>query len=213
MYQKLMMTCLLFVSLLNASEGVDADRNLPPIFPLTVAPAATFKKPPVKSISMGNIVVQLEVTTLNDILSKIGTGKIQHRGDAAESVHWICYFIPSSASNARIWLMSGEIHGGTVGSIAVRLLSSDDTATPSCPTLPMKYSPIQFEQNIGLESKESDLRRTFGKPSLVANDWIHFDSEQEVMLNSKQFTELGSLSARMINDRIVELWVAKTTSR
>jgi hypothetical protein len=209
---RLLTSCFLFIALLNSSEAVDTDPSLPPNFPLTVAPTATLKKPPVKSLSMGSLTIQIETTRLKDVLTKIGIGKIQHRGDAAESTYWLCYLIPNSIHQARIWLMSGEIDGGTVGSIAVKLTKPDETETPSCPALPTNYRPVQFERKIGLENKESDLRKILGKASLVANDWIHFDSEQEVMIHGEKFTELGSLSARFVKGRIEELWISKTTS-
>ena len=161
---------------------------------------------------MGSLVIQLESTQLSDVLSKIGTGEIQHRGDAAESVYWLCYSVPSSANTARLWLMSGEMDGGAVGSIALRLTSSDETATPSCPELPQAYRSVKLGNNISLQNRASDLRRIFGKPSLAANGWLHFDSERDVLLRGEKYTELGGLSVRVIKDRIVELWVSKTTS-
>ena len=209
---RLLTAFFLFTALLNVSEAADSDPSLPPIFPLTVAPTATLKKPPVKSLSLGSLTIELETTELQAVLTKIGIGEIQHRGDASESTYWLCYFIPNSTHQARIWLMSGEINGGTVGSVALKLTKQDETETPSCPALPTNYRPLQLERNIGLENKESDLRKILGKPSLVANNWIHFDSEQKIMLHGQEFTESGILSARFVKGRIEELWVSKTTS-
>lgn len=88
----------------NSRKSIAADSypSVPPTYPLTEVPAPTLKKAPVNSISMGSLVIQLEDTLLNDVFNKIGVDRLQHRGDASESVSWLCYFIPSSTNQARM---------------------------------------------------------------------------------------------------------------
>lgn len=199
---------LIFIS---AVYSYPSEETLPPSFPLNVAPPATMKLPPITTVKFGDLDIKLESTKLNDVLKKIDVGEIQHHGDASESVDWLCYSI-SNGAPTRIWIMSGEIDDGYVGSVVARRMSMGDKSTQTCPELPSAFQPVKFERGIWIQTKESEIKKSFGKPSLIAKDWIHYNSERKKIIRGTEFDELGSFSARFINGKAVELWISKTTS-
>jgi len=68
---------------------------------------------------MGTLVIKLETTSLENVLKAIKVGKIAQRGDASESLEWICYSITDQYNPVRLWLLSGEIDGGSVGTVVI----------------------------------------------------------------------------------------------
>src|SRR5579863_4413362 len=46
---------------------------------------------PSDGLSIGTLKVQLEQTTLSEVLRTVGSGSINHQGDASESIYWLCY--------------------------------------------------------------------------------------------------------------------------
>src|ERR1700721_1015373 len=46
---------------------------------------------PSDGLTMGKLQIQFEATTLSEVMSSIKAGSIQHQGDAAGRVYWLCY--------------------------------------------------------------------------------------------------------------------------
>jgi hypothetical protein len=203
---------IISMTFMSITHSYSAEDISPPLFPLNVSPPATMKRPPVTSIKFGDLNIQLESTKLNDVLKTINAGEIRHHGDASESVHWLCYSISNVANPVRIWIMSGEIDGGYVGSIVARHVSAEDKATQTCPELPDAFQPVKLDRKIWIQTNESEIKKSLGKPSLIINDWMHYNSERKRIIRGAEFFELGSVSLRFINGQVVELWVSKTTS-
>lgn len=203
---------IILMIFMSATYSYSSEDTLPPSFPLNVAPPATMKLPPITSVKFGDLDIQLESTKLNDVLKTINVGEIQHHGDASESVHWLCYSIFNGASPTRIWIMSGEIDGGYVGSVVARRINMEAKSNQTCPELPSAFQPVKFERGIWIQTNESEIKKSFGKPSLIVNDWIHYNSERKKIIRGTEFDESGSFSARFINGQAVELWISKTTS-
>ena len=194
------------------THAFSSDQTLPPKFPLNFAPAATLTLPPVTDVWFGKFNIQLESTELDDVLRTIKTGIIQHKGDASESVDWLCYQISDIANPVRIWIMSGEIDGGFVGTIVISRANIEDKPTQTCPELPAAFRPVNTDCGIWLHNQIIDFEKLFGKPSLTVDDWIHYKSERKVLVRGSEFFEIGSLSARFVEGRVVELWISKSTS-
>ena len=103
---------------------------------------ATLKLDPVQEIHLGNFVAGFEKTTLSEIRNAIGTGSIDHRGDAAESQYWLCYSQPGQ----RVRLVSSEMGGSKHKLTQVYAVSTNSASleNKSYPQLPKRFQPISF---------------------------------------------------------------------
>lgn len=99
-----------------------------------------------------------------------------------------------------------------MGSIVARTISVDENTTQSCPNLPTVYMPIKLEHDVWIATDENTTQKTLGNPSLAINEWLSYESERNLSLHGEEFTEVGTISMRFKNSRIVEIWVSKTTS-
>jgi hypothetical protein len=203
---------LFFITFVLTTYVFSSEVTLTPQFPLKSMPPATLTLPPVTNVRLGKFNIQLESTKLDDVLKTIKTGIIQHEGDASESVYWLCYQISDVSNPVRIWIMSGEIDGGYVGTIVICRASIKDKPTQTCPELPAAFRPVKIDCDIWLKSKISDFKRLFGKPSLTINNWVHYESKRKVLVRGSDSFEFGSLSAKFVEGRAVELWISKTTN-
>jgi hypothetical protein len=118
---------------------------------------------PAEELTMGKLHIQFEQTTLSKVLNAVKSGAIQHQGDAAESVLWLCYTVLTEGHNARVWIESSGEMGGSehrVTEIAVRRIPHNDSPS-DCPTLPKRFEPLTFSNGIWIGASEATVRRTF----------------------------------------------------
>lgn len=112
---------------------------------------------------MGTLKVQLEQTTLSEVLRTVGSGSINHRGDAAGSIYWLCYTGLTDGTNLRVWIeASGEMGGPEhqVTNIAVRTVV--DTAPVSdCPALSERFEKMSFNNGIWLGASQAAVQQAF----------------------------------------------------
>jgi len=172
----------------------------------------------VSSLTMGKFVVKFETTSLENVLKTIKAGEIAQRGDASESLEWLCYSITDQYNPVRLWLLSGEIDGGNVGAVVVSSMSTKDKDKTSkkCPELPESFKPVKLNRKIWIHTSESDVREILGKPSLESRGWLLYRSEQ-IFKNDPRakawgehdWTLYGSLDLRIRSGKVVEMWATK----
>jgi hypothetical protein len=155
-----LLTATSFLCLADNQPYEIVESVLPPAYPFKVMPTPTYKAPLASTLKLGTFVTQLESTSLTEVLDTIKVGHIGHRGDATESVTWLCYSIHDAANPFRIWLMSGGIDRGKVGSIVARTVSMDENTTQSCPNLPTVHIPIKLEHDVWIATDENTARKT-----------------------------------------------------
>jgi hypothetical protein len=210
-------SAFLFVS----PSAYSGDLPPPPRFPLEVAPPPTMKFTAASSISLGSFVVVFDKTTLGEAIEQIKTGEIQHQGDAAESVYWLCYSIQTPAGWEQLWLLShGEMGGKehVIYGVAAKL-SSLKLPTASCPELPKNLRPVKLDNGFWLRSKKKNIEQKLGKPSLQRNQWLHYQSQRELLgdprakdFGTDKIYEGGSFSIRVVKGEVVEMWATKQTT-
>ena len=103
--------------------------------------------------ALGKFVGSFEETTLRDVMEIAGSGDIQHRGDAGQSMYWLCYSLTSSHSPQRLWIISNAEMGGSkhaVTEIDVESVSTGTASVPSCPELPKNLQPTIIYRGITL---------------------------------------------------------------
>jgi hypothetical protein len=138
----------------------------PPVVDESMSASQTSWRAPVKpsdGLTMGKLKIQYEKTTLSEVLAAIGLGFIQHRGDAAESVYWLCYTAIAGSYKARIWIeASGEMGGpeNRITNIAVQRIA-DNYSLSDCPALPEEFTSLSFNNGIWLGASEATVGSVF----------------------------------------------------
>jgi hypothetical protein len=69
----------------------------------------------VKAIRISALNVELEETNMNQVLARFG-GNFGTQGDAGDSLEWLCLSGHERDGPFDLWLKSGEMDAGTVGS-------------------------------------------------------------------------------------------------
>lgn len=119
---------------------------------------------PSAGLRMGNLEVKLERTTLAEIVAATNLGTIRHRGDAGESVYWLCYTVVENEKAARVWIQaSGEMGGPEhdVTEIAVRSIANHPLAS-DCPVLPKQFSKLSFGNGVSLGASKVEVGNLLG---------------------------------------------------
>lgn len=126
---------------------------------------------PTTGFKMGDFGIIYEETSLGEIKSKIGSGRIDHEGDAAESTYWLCYTVQQE----RIWIMSGEMGGSKHDVLNVAVKSGEFKASTDCPELPVQFQPISFDHGLRVGETEYSVVKALGSPSHREGKWMSYN--------------------------------------
>ena len=205
------------VGLVTASSWAAA----PPEFPFPDGLAqATLAARPATALHLGDYAVQFEQTALLDVVHTLGSGKINHQGDAGGSLSWICYDIPGKRLTQRLWITAGELQNGKVadGVIAREAVLP---RTPDCPVLPAKYRPAQIDHALWLGSSRAAADHALGPASSERGGWLEYEYQGKYRVAAPQsggdanlidYDEVDGLLLRLLDGRVVELFANKATT-
>ena len=161
---------------------------------------------PVRPLSMGGLQVKVESTRLAEVRSAIGSGAILHDGDAADSLHWLCYY--SVVDSEAVWLSSSEMGGGEViDGITVAAIPSGASAPPGCSPLPASYRPLRLAGRLGVGASEAEVRTAFGVPEQMGAVWVYAFSGKD-----GRFDVDASLSFRMHAGKVAGIEMRRVSS-
>jgi hypothetical protein len=135
----------------------------------TVTISPTVSRDLVRELHLGNYVALFEKTSLREIRDKVGAGSLEHVGDAADALEWLCYSLPGQ----RVWLVSTEMGGSNAAlmNVIADAISPSAPLEPSCPTIPSTLRPLSLPFG-WIGSPVSVLRDSLGKPSGTRGDWL-----------------------------------------
>jgi hypothetical protein len=104
---------------------------------------ATVPKEMVSTFRLSGYNITLEETSMEDVEQRLG-GVIGRKGDAGDAEEWLCFHGADAMGEWVLWLESGEIDGGRVGSLTWQRLSTRDVLDTRCHTLRKGGSIIQL---------------------------------------------------------------------
>jgi hypothetical protein len=113
--------------------------------------------------SLGAFAGRFEETRLSAVRKAVGEGTIQHQGDAAGSIYWLCY----QRAQHRLWVVSSEMGGSDhrVTEIVEELTEKDAEASTDCAIIPEKFSPVAFDSKLHLGMSRREVITALGPPS------------------------------------------------
>jgi hypothetical protein len=199
--------------------AVASAQEVPPTSPLRDVAPMTLKTPPVATLRMGSLVVALDRSTLPSVQRTIASGVMSHAGDASESTHWLCYSLGAPGARQRMWLLSSDELGGPEHTIYGVVAKAIDraVASPTCPELPRQFNPVALDVGLWVASGEREARARLGRPSVADGPWLHFIAKRALVGDPRAvawgggpFYESGSMSLRLRQGHVEELWATKS---
>jgi hypothetical protein len=158
---------IIFAHTLYAVDTQYTESTSPPSVPEAIKVPATLKVDPFLKINIGTGIetfkAEFEKTTLEEIRDTLKTGTIQHAGDAAESLYWLCYTLPDQ----RVWFIShGEMGGPNhaLTQVQATIKSSISHGNFLCPEMPTRFKSISFDFG-WLGTKKKSFIEAIGSPS------------------------------------------------
>jgi hypothetical protein len=179
----------------------------PPARPVKGFPVSTLRKQPVNELYLGNLRVELEQTSLDEVAQAAGAGLIAHDASNKQASSWLCYTLPDPQWPQRLWLISSQLNGGVrIDDIYAAGIFPDEANDPGCPALPAALQPVRFDNNVWLGSTENDLLKRFGAPGLkVASVWSFAYTEEH-----SNYKSISLLETQIRDGRVTGIRVARS---
>ena len=92
---------------------------------------ASVPKEMLSTLRVSNYPIKLGKTTMEDV-AKHFSGTMDSKGDAAEFYQWLCFRGGNQPDRWALWLVSGEIDGGNVGSFEWRRIPARAVIDKRC---------------------------------------------------------------------------------
>jgi hypothetical protein len=162
--------------------------------------------------------VHLETDTLEGAQAHLAPNPIQHNGgDAAASVHFICYAGPDGT---HLFLTSYEIDGGRVGgyqllgSVAEVDLTGLDESAPPDPTTPQcaelgalnRSTATPAGLHLGISAQQAEA--ILGPPDKRGADQLVWETEEQL---GDEFQRLRTLTLRLRDGKVAAIAGSQAT--
>lgn len=171
----------------------------------TQSPQPTIPKPIISSLKIADTRVVLDETPMQKVGEKFGM-EVGRRGDAGESLKWLCFHGEDTDGRWMLWLQSGEMNGGAVGGFQWRRIDAGERVDSRC----RKLMPGQFKLPIPLRlgMQEAELRRILGAPSGRAADLLLFRHEHPEVDVDLHYSVSNTVNVLLTNGAVtaVEVW-------
>ena len=95
---------------------------------------ATVAKEMLNTLRVSKVGITLEETRLDKVGQLLG-GEVGAKGDAGDAMRWLCFHGTDSRRDWILWLESGEIDGGRIGSFQWRTMPGGAKADRRCRAL------------------------------------------------------------------------------
>lgn len=209
----LLLICVLFCN----SSAQNSKRDDPAIweppatidFPGTVK--ASIPKEMITSLRAAGKNIVLDETDLKAVQSDIG-GTIGNRGDAGDALGWLCFHGGEARAQWVLWLMSGEINGGSVGGF--RWQRADQTAhfDSKCRKFPDGRRGVEFPLEVQLGTSENQILHILGQPSDRHGETLLYLHEHEVTVKNQPFTAMNTVAVVLRKQAVwaIEAWKSTT---
>lgn len=153
--------------------------------------------------------INLENTSIRDVASHFND-VIGKRGDAGEFVQWVCLNGGDGAGTWVLWLESGEIEGGMVGSFRWQRLDTGAVLDRRCRKL--QEGGVALPNHLRLGLTDSEVLKILGPPTVRRSNRFIYVHEHMESIHGQPYTSLNVV-AILFRDRLVQtLDVSKLTS-
>jgi hypothetical protein len=214
-YRVLISLFLLCTSQAQNSDFQERDQSIwePPKvfveFPLSTK--ATAPKDMIKGLRVAEQPIVLEKTKLTTV-QKTLRGVIGHRGDAGESLGWLCLHASDSHGRWVLWLLSGEIDDGSVGGFRWELIKQARPFDPRCSALSHPEPIVELPIRLHLGMTRDEVLNTLGKPTTETGETLVYLHEHELTLHNEPYTDMNTVNIVLRGKRVTAIQVWKSTT-
>ena len=161
-------------------------------------------------LRVSDVDVELEETELTKVKAHLG-GEIGGRGDAADSLAWLCYEVPTDSGRTVLWLMSGEMNDGTVGGFQWEKIAASIQVDKRCRLLSKGSVELPLDVRPGMT--EEALKNVLGRPTWTHGSNIEYVHEEEQKIRYEQYFETNTLYVLLRNGIAwgIEVWKSTTS--
>jgi hypothetical protein len=207
------LTCAAFTQTANHTQGsLDAPLVWKPVsvLHLDILPKATVPKAMITKLHLSDLTILLEQTQLEAVQAHFG-GQVGSDGDASESLSWVCLYGSDTAGRWVLWLESGEIDGGSVGSFQWRRVPPNSRFDERCRRLPQVSGRIKLPIPLRLGSTETKALQILGQPTARHGDTLLYVHEREEFVNNKPHTSTNTVVVVVRRGMVWAIEVQKAT--
>lgn len=172
-------------------------------------PNATVPKAMVSNLTVAGASVVLETTPLRTIATRF-SATIGRRGDAGDSVRWLCFHGSDSGGQWALWLESYEIDGGTVGGFEWQQIGNGAVFDRRCRTLSAGSVELPRGLRLGLTSEE--VKTVLGRPTAARGEVAIYVHSHKLSLRGKPFTSENVVQVVFRQGKVQSIDVSKTTT-
>jgi hypothetical protein len=165
----------------------------------------------VGAFRVSNFPIEFEETKMEDVRTRLG-GTIGHKGDAGEYLEWLCFHGTDSEGRWVLWLESGEIDGGMVGSFRWERLPMNAELDQRCRMLQRKAGGIVLPISLRLGTTEKEVLKTLGTPTVRRGDRLIYVHEHDETIRGEPFTSDNIVEVRLRGGTVCAIEVSKTVS-
>ncbi len=175
-----------------------------------VMPHPSVPKQMIASLRLSGLNIPLEETEMDTLQAKFG-GEVGARGDASESLRWLCLHGADEVGPWVLWLESGEIDGPRIGGFLWRRVFGTPVYDTRCGALP-DTAKVVLPINLTLGTSRDELLKVLGKPTWQKENIFLYEHEHEETIRGEPFDSWNSVIVAMRNGVVDAIDVTKTTS-
>lgn len=153
--------------------------------------------------------ITFEETTIESVQKHLG-GKTGQRGDAGDALEWLCFNGGDAVGRWVIWLESGEIDGGSVGSFQWQRLSNRAVIDSRCHAL--GGDAVNLPLSLRLGATKAEVLKNLGQPTSSDTERLIYLHEHEGTIRDEPFNTSNIVVVRIRNGLVWAIQGSKTTS-
>lgn len=183
-----------------------------PLLNLTddTVPNPSVPKEMIASLQLSELKIPLEETRMDTLRAKFG-GEVGARGDASESLRWLCLRGVDEVSPWVLWLESSEMDGPYIGGFQWRRLSGAARFDARCTALPEK-AKVVLPINLRLGTSRGDVLKLLGRPTWHRANIFLYEHQHDETIRGESFNSWNTVIIGLRNGEVEAIDVTKTTS-
>jgi hypothetical protein len=179
-------------------------------FPSSVKP--TVVREMITSLKVSGLRIVLEDTKLKAAEKRLG-GTIGHRGDAGDSLDWLCLHGTGARGDWVLWLMSGEIDAGSVGGVRWQRVGRVAKIDAKCQMLAEGRRDVELPAALRLGIGEAAVLHALGEPSKRLDNALLYLHEREKTIHNQPYTATNTIAILLRGGAVwaIEVWKSTTS--
>lgn len=170
---------------------------------------AIVPKEMVAKIVVSGAPVVLEKTQLRSIATRFGAA-MGGRGEAGNSVRWLCFRGSDSGGEWALWLEGYEIDGGTVGGFEWQRIRTSAIFDRRCRMLSAGSVELPDRLRLGLTREE--VKMILGEPTAERGDTAVYVHSHKLFIRGEPFTSENIVEVVFREGNVQSIRVSKTTT-